>query len=192
VNSLRTTTSLGLELPPATNLIDALSADQTPVFTLASEFSPSSSLANTQHTPQMILWHILRAWKRLAYYCMGGTLAMLDLSSAGLLLGVGALLARLGAGEGPFSAKSFASDADSDAGADTVFDAAERSGEGLWAGSAMGIVTGFQTRDNDARIMWVGGVELFSDTYARKLLPSYVSSSPFSRVARSKRDFLSL
>jgi oligosaccharyltransferase complex subunit beta len=71
-------------------------------------------------------------------------------------------------------AESFASDADSDAGADNIFDAAERSGEGLWAGSAMGVVTGFQTRDNSARITWSGGVELFSDAYAKKLLPSYV------------------
>jgi oligosaccharyltransferase complex subunit beta len=71
-------------------------------------------------------------------------------------------------------AESFASDADSDAGADTIFDAAERSGEGLWAGSAMGVVTGFQTRDNSARITWSGGVELFTDAYANKLLPSYV------------------
>jgi hypothetical protein len=74
-------------------------------------------------------------------------------------------------------AESFASDSDSDTGADAVFDAAERSGEGLWAGSTMGIVTGFQTRDNNARITWVGGVELFSDAYARKLLPSYVKLS---------------
>ena len=35
----------------------------------------------------------------------------------------------------------------------------------------MGLVTGFQTRDN-ARITWVGGVHLFSDDYANKPLPS--------------------
>ena len=70
-------------------------------------------------------------------------------------------------------AESFASDTESDASSDVVFDYAERGGEGLWAGSSLGIVTGFQTRDS-ARITWVGGVELFSDEYANKPLPSYV------------------
>jgi oligosaccharyltransferase complex subunit beta len=68
-------------------------------------------------------------------------------------------------------AESFAADTESDANADVVFDYAERGGEGLWAGSSLGIVTGFQTRDS-ARITWVGGVELFSDDYANKPLPS--------------------
>ncbi|KAH9023831.1 Oligosaccharyltransferase 48 kDa subunit beta-domain-containing protein [Lactarius pseudohatsudake] len=68
-------------------------------------------------------------------------------------------------------AESFASDTDSDASADVVLDYAERGGEGLWAGSSLGIVTGFQTRDS-ARITWVGGLELFSDEYANKPLPS--------------------
>jgi hypothetical protein len=49
----------------------------------------------------------------------------------------------------------------------------ERGGEGLWAGSSLGLVTGFQTRDN-ARITWVGCVQLFSDDYANKPLPSCV------------------
>ena len=74
-------------------------------------------------------------------------------------------------------AESFASDTDSDANADVVFDSFERGGEGLWAGSSLGLVTGFQTRDN-ARITWVGGVHLFSDDYANKPLPS-CAKSPF-------------
>jgi oligosaccharyltransferase complex subunit beta len=74
-------------------------------------------------------------------------------------------------------AESFASDTDSDtSGAEALFDASERGGEGLWAGRSLGIVTGFQTRDNNARVTWVGGVELFSDAYASKLLPSCVDS----------------
>ena len=76
-------------------------------------------------------------------------------------------------------AESFASDTDSDANADVVFDYAERGGEGLWAGSSLGIVTGFQTRDN-ARITWVGGIDLFSDDYANKPLPSCVIDSSFN------------
>ena len=73
--------------------------------------------------------------------------------------------------------ESFASDTDSDSGAEVLFDAAERGGEGLWAGSTLGVVTGFQTRDSSARVTWVGGVELFSDSYVNKKLPSYVEPS---------------
>ncbi len=58
-----------------------------------------------------------------------------------------------------------------------MFDYAERGGEGLWAGSSLGLVTGFQTRDN-ARITWVGGIELFSDDYANNPLPSCVEPVP--------------
>jgi oligosaccharyltransferase complex subunit beta len=74
-------------------------------------------------------------------------------------------------------AESFASDTDTDAGAEALFDAAERAGEGLWAGSNLGVVTGFQTRDGSARVTWVGGVELFSDAYVNKPLASCVELS---------------
>ena len=63
--------------------------------------------------------------------------------------------------------QSFASDATTDSGADSVLEAADRGGEGLWAGSSLSLVTGFQTRDG-ARTTWVGGVELFSDNFAKK------------------------
>jgi oligosaccharyltransferase complex subunit beta len=79
-------------------------------------------------------------------------------------------------------AESFASDTDSDAGAEALFDAAERGGEGLWAGQALGIVTGFQTRDNYARVTWIGGIELFSDEYANKLLPSCVGLPSYHAI----------
>ena len=49
-----------------------------------------------------------------------------------------------------------------DATADVIVDAAERGGEGLWAGSLMGVVSGFQTK-NGARAVWAGGVEMFGD-----------------------------
>ena len=75
------------------------------------------------------------------------------------------------------ASESVASDTDSDSGAEVLFEAAERGGEGLWAGCSLGIVTGFQTRDNSARVTWIGGVELFSDEYAKKSLPSCVSPS---------------
>jgi len=66
--------------------------------------------------------------------------------------------------------ESFASDTNSDSGAEALFDAAERGGEGLWAGSTLGVVTGFQTRDSSARATWIGGVEHFSDAYVNENL----------------------
>jgi len=66
-------------------------------------------------------------------------------------------------------AESFAADSTEDSSADTLVDAADKGGEGLWAGSSMAVVSGFQTKDG-ARVAWVGGVELFSDAFARKEL----------------------
>lgn len=63
--------------------------------------------------------------------------------------------------------ESFAAETDSDAGADTLVDAADKGGEGLWAGGRMGVVSGFQALGN-ARAMWVGGVKVFSDEFAEK------------------------
>lgn len=68
-------------------------------------------------------------------------------------------------------AESFAAEAD--AGADAVADAAEREGEGLWAGSQIGVVAGFQVIGG-ARITWVGGPEVFSDAFAKKELSKCV------------------
>ncbi|KAG1725839.1 Oligosaccharyltransferase 48 kDa subunit beta-domain-containing protein [Suillus lakei] len=65
-------------------------------------------------------------------------------------------------------AESFAADPTSDA--DTVVAASEKGGEGLWAGSQMGLVTGFQTNVN-LRVVFAGGVKMFSDEYARKTFP---------------------
>lgn len=63
--------------------------------------------------------------------------------------------------------ESFAADSDSDAGANALVDAAEKGGEGLWAGSSLNLVTGFQIL-NGARATWVGGIEVFSDEFAHK------------------------
>jgi len=64
-------------------------------------------------------------------------------------------------------AESFAADSSSDSGAEAVVDASEKGGEGLWAGSSLSVVTGFQTRDS-GRVTWVGGVDMFSDAFAKK------------------------
>lgn len=61
-------------------------------------------------------------------------------------------------------AESFASDSDSDNSAETAVEAAERGGEGLWAGSQLALVSGFQTRTG-GRALWVGGVEMFSNKF---------------------------
>jgi oligosaccharyltransferase complex subunit beta len=63
--------------------------------------------------------------------------------------------------------ESFAADSTGDSDADALVDAAEKAGEGLWAGSQLGVVSGFQTKDS-ARAAWVGGVEMFTDQYFKK------------------------
>ncbi len=62
--------------------------------------------------------------------------------------------------------ESFVTDTESDKGGRSVYDVAEKGGEGLWAGSSLGLVTGFQTRTG-GRVVFSGGVEVFSDDYAR-------------------------
>ena len=64
--------------------------------------------------------------------------------------------------------EAFASDTESDSGSDSIVDAAEKGGEGLWAGSQLGLVTGFQTRDGNGRAVWAGSISLFSDDFAKK------------------------
>jgi oligosaccharyltransferase complex subunit beta len=61
--------------------------------------------------------------------------------------------------------ESFASDTDSDSGAEALFDDAERAGEGFWAGSNLGVAT-VSRRAIVARAA-VGPVasSSFSDTY---------------------------
>lgn len=64
-------------------------------------------------------------------------------------------------------AESFAADSENDSGAETVVQASEKGGEGLWAGSQLSLVAGFQTLGG-VRATWVGGVDLFSNEYAQK------------------------
>ncbi|KZS98780.1 Dolichyl-diphosphooligosaccharide-protein glycosyltransferase [Sistotremastrum niveocremeum HHB9708] len=61
--------------------------------------------------------------------------------------------------------ESFASDTESDRGSESIADAVEKGGEGLWAGGSMGVVSGFQTVSG-ARVTWVGGVDVFGDEFA--------------------------
>jgi len=82
-------------------------------------------------------------------------------------------------------AESFAADLSDSPGlvADALADAAEKGGEGFWAGSTLSVVAGFQTligggtghgndagpgEDKQSRVVWVGGPSLFSDEFATK------------------------
>ncbi|KAG8911485.1 oligosaccharyl transferase glycoprotein complex, beta subunit [Tulasnella sp. 418] len=62
-------------------------------------------------------------------------------------------------------AESFCADSTNDKGADVIVEAAEKGGEGLWAGSKLAVVSGFQTK-NGARALFAGGVKMFSNEFA--------------------------
>lgn len=68
--------------------------------------------------------------------------------------------------------------------AESLFEAADKGGEGLWAGSSLGVVTGFQTASG-GRITWLGGVDLLTDELFQKELPEYVLSLPTLRFCNS-------
>jgi oligosaccharyltransferase complex subunit beta len=156
-------------LSEKTNLLLALGPKQTPLTSLASEFSlilpppgsplishfpkrdspanvipidlPSSHPFLTPDTPPI--------WFSGIPYALGNNPLLVPILHA--------------------PAESFAADSTEDSAADASVDAAEKGGEGLWAGSSMGVVSGFQTRDG-GRVTWAGGVELFSDAFSRKEL----------------------
>ena len=162
-------------LNAGTNLIIALSSTQSPIFTLASEFSlilPPPGTPLISHFPER------DTPPSVIPVPVPSDLPLLTPNTPPVWFS-GVPFAHL---NNPLlvpilraPAESFASDTDSDSGAEVLFESAERGGEGLWAGGSLGIVTGFQTRENSARVTWVGGVELFSDAYAKKLLPSCVN-----------------
>jgi oligosaccharyltransferase complex subunit beta len=66
-------------------------------------------------------------------------------------------------------AESFATDTTKDDDAEVLLEAANKGGEGLWAGSSMGVVAGFQTKSG-ARVVWAGGIDMFSDKFATSKL----------------------
>jgi oligosaccharyltransferase complex subunit beta len=65
-------------------------------------------------------------------------------------------------------AESFATDTtrDGEADAGALLDAAERGGEGLWAGAHLAVLAAFQTKRDGGRIVWAGGVEMFGDAFS--------------------------
>lgn len=157
-----------------TNLLIALSTKQTALTSLAAEFSLTPAPPNTplisyfperdDDTPFNVIPIPLEpndSKKNLISLTSSNT-APVWYSGTSMLLGNNPLIVPI------LNAPSYAFASDVDGGsADSLVDASERGGEGLWAGSQLGLVTGFQTR-NGARVVWTGGVELFSDEFAQK------------------------
>ena len=160
-------------LEQGTNILITLSEKQTPLSSLATEFSlilppPGTPVIShhpfprdagvdlfTAHAPSMddapmFSPAIPDVWYRGVSHALGNSPYLVPLLRA--------------------PEESFAADSTSDAGADTLVEATERGGEGLWAGSAMGLVTGFQTNAG-SRAVFAGSIDLFSNELAKKHLP---------------------
>lgn len=147
-------------------MLIALSAKQSLVTSLASEFSlilPPPGTPLLSHFPERDAPASVIPISPTANNIITPNLAPVWFSGVSHALGNNPLLVPIL--NAP--AESFAADSTSDSGAEAVFDAAEKGGEGLWAGSSMGVVTGFQTREG-GRVTWVGGVDMFSDAFAQK------------------------
>ncbi|KAF4604242.1 oligosaccharyl transferase glycoprotein complex, beta subunit [Pleurotus pulmonarius] len=150
-----------------TNLLIALSQKQTPLSSLAAEFSlvlpppgtPVISHFPERDTPASIFPVDVAASNPI----LSSTKAPVWYSGISHSLGNNPLLVPILRAP----VESFATDSSDDSGAPSIADAAEKGGEGLWAGGNMGLVTGFQAT-NGARITWVGGVSAFSDEFANK------------------------
>lgn len=50
-----------------------------------------------------------------------------------------------------------------------IVDAFDKGGEGLWAGSGMGVVSGF-IANGGARVAFTGGVEMFHEDFVKGTL----------------------
>ncbi|EMD34356.1 hypothetical protein CERSUDRAFT_117235 [Gelatoporia subvermispora B] len=162
-------------LSKGTNLLLALSPKQTPLTSLASEFSlipppPGTPLVshfperdtpatvipvNVSHSSPILTPELPPVWFSGVPFALGTNPLLVPLLHA--------------------PAESFATDTLTDSDADVIAEASEKGGEGLWAGSQLGLVAGFQPVGG-ARATWVGGVELFSDEFAHKEISSGVKS----------------
>lgn len=154
-------------LAKKTNLLIALSSKQTPWTSLASEFSlilPPPGTPLISHFPErdtpatvipvpvtasspVLSSKISPVWFSGVPFALQGNPLVVPILNA--------------------PPESFAADTDSDSGAEVHVAAADKGGEGLWAGSQLSLVAGFQTLEG-SRATWVGGVDLFSNEYAQK------------------------
>ncbi|KAF5386854.1 hypothetical protein D9615_001982 [Tricholomella constricta] len=157
-----------------TNLIIALSPKQTPLSSLAAEFSltlpppgtPLISYFPKREGPPSVIPVSVPA----THSILSENLHPVWFSGVPHSLGNNPLLVPILRAP----AESFAAETDGGS-PDALVDAAERGGEGLWAGSQLGLVTGFQTLDG-SRVTWVGGAAIFSDEYATKEVSKGVPS----------------
>lgn len=150
-----------------TNVIFALGSKQTPLTSLAYEFSlilPPPGTPLISHFPERDTpATVIPIEVPSDHAALTSGLSPVWYSGVSFALGNNPLLV-------PFlnaPPESFAADTTEDSGADALVEAAEKGGEGLWAGKDMSVVTGFQTIDG-GRALFVGGVELFSDEFAKK------------------------
>lgn len=162
-----------------TNVILALSSKQTPISSLASEFSlilPPPGTPLISHFPKRDTpVTVIPVEPPHAHHIISSNLQPVWFSGVPQSLGNNPMLVPLL--KAP--PQAFASDADGDSGADALVEAADKSGEGLWAGNSLSLVTGFQALSN-ARATWVGGVQMFSDEFIKKEVAKYVHSDGFS------------
>ncbi|KAG5643557.1 hypothetical protein DXG03_000651 [Asterophora parasitica] len=157
-----------------TNLIVALSPKQTPLSSLAAEFSltlpppgtPLLSYFPEREEPASVIPVPVPA----SHSILSSNLPPVWFSGAPHSLGNNPLIVPILRAP----AASFASETDGGS-PDALVDAAERGGEGLWAGSQLGLVTGFQTLDG-SRITWLGGAAILSDEFATKEVSKGVPS----------------
>ena len=153
-------------LEKGTNLLLAFSQKQNLVNSLASEFSlilPPPQTPLVSHFPEREDPATVIPITPQPNVLVGSDLSQVWFSGIPAAVGNNPLLFPILRAP----AESFASDSTVDSDAESILEAADRGGEGLWAGSSLSLVTGFQAR-NGARATWVGGVELFSDEFAKK------------------------
>ncbi|KAI0927947.1 hypothetical protein AcW2_004113 [Taiwanofungus camphoratus] len=158
-----------------TNLLLALSPKQTPLTSLAAEFSlilPPPGTPLVSHFPERDTpATVIPVSVPSSHPVLTSNLPPVWFSGVPFAYGSNPLLVPI-LNAPP---ESFAADSDRDSGADAIFDSAEKGGEGLWAGSSLGLVAGFQALGG-ARVTWVGGIELFSDDFANKEIAKGIKS----------------
>lgn len=157
-----------------TNLLITLSSKQTPLSSLAAEFAlipPPPGTPLLSHHPKREEPPSVIPIPVTASPVLGSGIPPVWFSGAPHALGNSPYLVPILRA----SATSFAADSTDDVGASAILEAAEKIGEGLWAGSHLGLVTGFQTTQN-SRVVFAGSIDLFSDAYARKALPDGLPS----------------
>ncbi|KAG6831210.1 hypothetical protein H0H92_012004 [Tricholoma furcatifolium] len=156
-----------------TNLLIALSTKQTPLSSLAAEFSltlPPPGTPLVSYFPEREGSPYTVPVSVQANSVISSNINPVWFSGVPQYLGNSPLLVPILRAP----AESFASEVDGGS-PDSLVDATERGGEGLWAGSQLGLVTGFQTLDN-SRVTFVGGADVFSDEYMSKEISKGVQS----------------